>query len=81
MADKKILRKIAVILVTDVVGFSKMMEANEDKLSRAFVPAKKFSISFLKSMAGEYLTQPVTQYLLSFKVQFLQWFVQPSFKS
>ena len=30
MSDS-IIRKIAVIFVTDVVGFSKMMEANEDK--------------------------------------------------
>ena len=30
MNDNKIVRKIAVIFVTDVVGFSKLMEKNED---------------------------------------------------
>ena len=30
MTDDKIVRKIAVIFVTDVVGFSKLMEKNED---------------------------------------------------
>ena len=30
MADDQIVRKIAVIFVTDVVGFSKLMEKNED---------------------------------------------------
>ena len=31
-----IIRKIAVIFVADVVGFSKMMEANEDETLRSF---------------------------------------------
>ena len=35
MSDS-IVRKIAVIFVTDVVGFSKMMEANEDKTLQSF---------------------------------------------
>ena len=35
MSDS-IIRKIAVIFVTDVVGFSKMMEANEDKTLQSF---------------------------------------------
>tara|TARA_B100000886_G_C19997222_1_gene316501 strand:+ start:114 stop:353 length:240 start_codon:yes stop_codon:yes gene_type:complete len=30
MTDDKIVRKIAVIFVTDIVGFSKLMEKNED---------------------------------------------------
>ncbi len=30
MTDDKIVRKIAVIFVIDVVGFSKLMEKNED---------------------------------------------------
>ena len=30
MTNDKIVRKIAVIFVTDVVGFSKLMEKNED---------------------------------------------------
>ena len=33
---KDIQRKIAVIFVTDVVGFSKMMEKNEDETLRSF---------------------------------------------
>ena len=34
--SKDIERKIAVIFVTDVVGFSKMMEINEDETLRSF---------------------------------------------
>jgi hypothetical protein len=33
---KDIQRKIAVILVTDVVSFSKMIEKNEDETLRSF---------------------------------------------
>ena len=36
MVEKKIDRKIAVIFVTDVVGFSKQMEKNEDQTLQAF---------------------------------------------
>ena len=31
MSEKNIVRKIAVIFVTDVVGFSKLMEVNEEQ--------------------------------------------------
>ena len=36
MNENKIDRKIAVIFVTDVVGFSKLMEKNEDQTLKSF---------------------------------------------
>lgn len=36
MSEKPIVRKIAVIFVTDVVGFSKLMEVNEDQTLQSF---------------------------------------------
>ena len=36
-----VVRKIAVIFVTDVVGFSKKMERNEDQTLKSFKSCKK----------------------------------------
>lgn len=52
MADKKILRKIAVILVTDVVGFSKMMEANEDQTLQSFRACKEILDKLFEEHGG-----------------------------
>ena len=41
MSEKKIDRKIAVIFVTDVVGFSKLMESNEDATLQSFRACKE----------------------------------------
>ena len=41
MTDQNILRKIAVIFVADVVGFSKLMEANEDLTLKNFRVCKE----------------------------------------
>ena len=41
MVDKKIIRKIAVIFVTDVVGFSKLMERNEEETLQSFRSCKE----------------------------------------
>ena len=50
--SKDIERKIAVIFVTDVVAFSKMMEKNEDETLRSFRSCRDILIIFLKSMVG-----------------------------
>ena len=50
MVEKKIDRKIAVIFVTDVVGFSKLMEKNEDQTLQAFRACK----NILESLFGEH---------------------------
>ena len=41
LTDKKIIRKIAVIFVTDVVGFSKLMESNEEETLQSFRSCKE----------------------------------------
>ncbi|MFB0994888.1 MAG: adenylate/guanylate cyclase domain-containing protein, partial [Paracoccaceae bacterium] len=41
MTSDKIDRKIAVIFVTDVVGFSKLMEKNEDQTLKSFRSCKE----------------------------------------
>ena len=52
MADKKILRKIAVIFVTDVVGFSKMMEANEDETLQSLRACKEILDKLFEEHSG-----------------------------
>jgi class 3 adenylate cyclase len=41
LSEKNIVRKIAVIFVTDVVGFSKLMEVNEDQTLQSFRACKE----------------------------------------
>ena len=41
MSEDNIVRKIAVIFVTDVVGFSKLMEKNEEQTLRSFRACKE----------------------------------------
>ena len=41
MANKEIVRKIAVIFATDVVGYSKSIEKNEDQTIKNFRSCKK----------------------------------------
>ena len=49
MSDS-IIRKIAVIFVTDVVGFSKMMEAIEDKTLQSF----RACMDIMETLFGEH---------------------------
>ena len=42
MSEEEIERKIAVIFATDVVGYSKHMEADESSTIKISVPVKKF---------------------------------------
>ena len=55
MATKEIERKIAVIFATDVVGYSKSVEKNEDQTIKNFRACKKYLRIFLKNMTGEFL--------------------------
>jgi len=52
LVDKKILRKIAVIFVTDVVGFSKMMEANEDQTLQSLRACKEILDKLFEEHSG-----------------------------
>ena len=49
---KDIQRKIAVILVTDVVGFSKMMEINEDETLRSFRSCREILDNLFEEHGG-----------------------------
>ena len=51
--SKDIQRKIAVILVTDVVGFSKMMEKNEDETLRSFRSCREILDNLFEEHGGQ----------------------------
>ena len=53
MANKEIERKIAVIFATDVVGYSKSVEINENRLLRILGPAKKILKDLFKISPAE----------------------------
>ena len=55
MATKEIERKIAVIFATDVVGYSKSIEINEEQTIKISGPARKSLRIFLKNMTAEFL--------------------------
>ena len=67
MADKKILRKIAVIFVTDVVGFSKMMEANEDQTLQSFRACKEILDKLFEEHGGRIFNTAGDSVLAEFK--------------
>ena len=52
MSEKKIDRKIAVIFVTDVVGFSKLMERNEDATLQSFRACKEILDKLFEEHGG-----------------------------
>ena len=52
MSEKKIDRKIAVIFVTDVVGFSKLMESNEDATLQSFRACKEILDKLFEEHGG-----------------------------
>jgi len=52
MSEKKIDRKIAVIFVTDVVGFSKLMEKNEDETLQSFRACKELLDNLFQEHGG-----------------------------
>ena len=52
MANKEIERKIAVIFATDVVGYSKSVEKNEDQTIKNFRACKKILEDLFKEHDG-----------------------------
>jgi len=52
MATKEIVRKIAVIFATDVVGYSKSVEKNEDQTIKNFRACKKILEDLFKEHDG-----------------------------
>ena len=61
MSDS-IIRKIAVIFVTDVVGFSKMMEVNEDKTLQSFRACMDMMETLFSEHGGGCSIQPGIPY-------------------
>ena len=52
MANKEIERKIAVIFATDVVGYSKSVEVNEEQTIKNFRACKKILDDLFKEHDG-----------------------------
>ena len=55
MANKEIERKIAVIFATDVVGYSKAVEVNEEQTIKNFRACKKILDDLFKEHDGRIL--------------------------
>ena len=53
MSEDNIVRKIAVIFVTDVVGFSKLMEKNEEQTLRSFRACKEILDNLFEEHGGK----------------------------
>ena len=68
MSDEKIVRKIAVIFVTDVVGFNKLMEDMKTKVSRVSEVVKKFWKTCSSDMEGGFSILLATPSWLNFQV-------------
>ncbi len=68
MVDPSPRRKLAVILVTDVVGYSSMMEKMRIKLSKILKPAEILLKDWLTNIMEISSTLLETQFLRSFKV-------------
>ena len=79
--SQNIIRKIAVIFVTDVVGFSKMMERNEDNTLGVFGFASKYWKTFSPNIVDAFSIRQATQFWLSSKVLFLRSYAHLIFRS
>ena len=67
MAEKEIDRKVAIILATDVVNYSKHMEANESETVKNLRACELILQKVIKKHDGRLLTQGVTLSLLNFQ--------------
>ena len=66
MTEDQIERKIAVIFATDVVGYSKSMEANEAQTIKNFCAYRKLLDASLKQYYGRIFTTAVDAVLAEF---------------
>ena len=69
MSSNNLDRKIAVIFVADVVGYSKHMEKDENATLKAYGQCEKILNKLLKKYKDLYSIQPVTLSWQSFQVQ------------
>ena len=67
MSDENITRKIAVIFVTDVVGFSKSMEKNEDQTLRSFRSCKEILENLFEEHGGRIFNEAGDSILTEFQ--------------
>ena len=67
--NSKVDRKIAVILVADVVGYSKHMERDENATLKAYAECEKILKTCLNKYKGSILIRPVTPLLPNFQVR------------
>lgn len=67
MSDENITRKIAVIFVTDVVGFSKSMEKNEDQTLRSFRSCKEILENLFEEHGGRIFNEAGDSILAEFQ--------------
>ena len=67
MADDQIVRKIAVILVTDVVGFSKLMEKNEDATLKSLRSCRDILDNLFQEHGGRIFTTAGDSVLAEFQ--------------
>ena len=69
MTEDQIIRKIAVIFVTDVVSFSTLMEKNENSTLRSLRACRDIMTNSSRNMMLEFLIRQEIQFLLNFRVQ------------
>ena len=79
--SEEIDRKIAVIFTTDVVSYSKHMEANESVTVKTLRVCEKSSRNFLKSTVDASLILEVTHSSQNFQALSVQLNVLSSFKT
>ncbi len=60
MAGDGVERRLAAILCGDVVGYSRLMEANEEATIHALGGCAKLSMSLLQTVMAGYSAAPVT---------------------
>ena len=69
MAEKEIDRKVAIILATDVVNYSKHMEANESETVKNLRACELILQKVIKKHDGRLFNSGVTLSLLNFQAQ------------
>ena len=80
MSEEEINRKITIIFATDVVGYSKHMEADESETVKNLRACEKLLTGLLRNIKAAYLTRVATLFLQSFLVLYLLLNVLSNFR-
>ena len=70
MSEEEINRKITIIFATDVVGYSKHMEADESETIRNLRACEKILTGLFEKYKGCFLIRAETYFLQSFQVRY-----------